>query len=307
MATVLVNTPGASVSARDGQLVVETDGGTSRAPLGHVTELLLQGNARVSTAALRELLRQGGAVHLLDGHFQVEGSLLPPHVNRVELLERQFTLAPERQLTLARDLVRAKVRNSAWALRRLNVVGSLSVAGVEEASSLDVLRGAEGAAARAYFRALAGTLDASWGFAGRTYRPTRDPLNALLSYLYTLLLARTIHAVTVSGLHPCRGVLHVSHGARPALALDLMEPLRAPVCDVLAVFLLRSGRLARDGFRAEGARVLLGKDGCRVAAAAFADRAERWDLDAALGQAVRAFARALGGEALDVWRPPARA
>ena len=132
-------------------------------------------------------------------------------------------------------------------------------------------------------------------------------MNAALSFAYTLLLARARVAVSRAGLHPALGVLHVSHGRRAALALDLMEPFRAAVADTLTVGLLRSGRLPLDGFTdsaTEGVRV--GREGCAVIAEAFASRAAAWNLDAALLAQVRAVQAGLTGGPCAVWKPPTR-
>lgn len=226
---------------------------------------------------------------------------------RLEALRVQFGASEERRLAVARALVLGKVRNSGWALRRLGRVERLDPAGVASAGDVEALRGHEAAVARAYFAALGRSL-LGWGFAGRAYRPTPDPVNAALSFAYTLLLGRTLGAVARVGLHPALGTMHVSHGRRPALALDVMEPFRAAVCDVLVVGLLRSGRLPANLFEdREAGTVHLGRAGCALVADAFAERVQVWGLDVALLRQVRAVLQGWGSGVCVAWTPPVRA
>ena len=116
----------------------------------------------------------------------------------------------------------------------------------------EALRGAEGEAAYNYF-AVFGELirspDPDIAFRGRSRRPPLDPVNALLSFLYTLLIHDCRSAAESVGLDPAVGFLHRDRPGRPSLALDLMEELRPVLADRLALSLinrrqLRSGRLS---------------------------------------------------------------
>ncbi|MCP4118557.1 MAG: CRISPR-associated endonuclease Cas1 [Desulfobacteraceae bacterium] len=121
---------------------------------------------------------------------------------------------------------------------------------------VDTLRGQEGAAAKAWFAFLTGSLDKGWGFSGRNRRPPRDPVNALLSLSYTLLMGEVKRRVQLRGLDPCLGFLHAPYPGRESLVLDLMEPLR-PGVDAFVLGLL-DGMMTPEDFS------VAPKEGCRI-------------------------------------------
>jgi len=306
MTTVLVQTPGASLSARGGRLVIETKTATREVPLGHVSELLVIGHARISTAVIADLAGRGVAIHFLTHTGEEPYSIRGPQDSQLEALRGQFAATAEAHLSAARALVEAKVSNCSWVLRRLGHPARLPRRVFSTAKDADVLRGLEGWAARRYFAALSVLLP-EWGFSGRAYRPPPDPFNAALSFAYTLLLNRTLSAVGRSGLHPALGVLHVSHGRRPALALDIMEPFRGPVCDLTVLGLLRSGQLPHQQFELRDSEVRLGQAGCALVAQAVNHRMQQWNIDAALQAQISAVRSAWAGQACPCWKPPVRA
>jgi len=123
-----------------------------------------------------------------------------------------------------------------------------------QTGDLDELRGYEGLAAAKYFNRLGRFFPASVPFGGRSRRPPKDAANALLSWSYTILQGEIDGAVRSHGLDGCIGFLHaVSHG-RPSLPLDLLEPLRAPVCDLLVLNILNHGIMSDDDFRYDASR-----------------------------------------------------
>ncbi len=134
----------------------------------------------------------------------------------------------------------------------------------------------EGEAAAAYFDAF-GLLvredRAALGFELRSRRPPRDPMNALLSFLYTLLRIDCVAALEGVGLDPQVGYLHALRPGRPALALDLMEELRPVVADRLALGLVNRRQLTRADFEErEGGAVLLTEQGRRTLLVAYQKR-----------------------------------
>ncbi|SEJ95282.1 CRISPR-associated protein, Cas1 family [Deinococcus reticulitermitis] len=305
MTSVLVQTPGVQISARAGKLVLESREARREWPLGHVTELIVVGHARISTATILDLAGRGVPVH-----FQARADQLPVSVwdawnGSLDALRRQFSAPEAHRLAAARALVVAKIGNSEWVLRRLGHPARLSLDAAQQSTDADTLRGHEGFAARQYFAALAELLP-GWEFQARLYRPAPDPVNAALSFAYTFLLRHTLSALHHAGLHAGLGTLHVPHGRRPALALDLMEPFRAPVCDLTVLGLLRSGQLPRDGFEVSAEEVRLGQAGCLTVTAALNDRIHRWGIGVALRRQVGAVQAAGQGDACACWQPPVR-
>ena len=143
-------------------------------------------------------------------------------------------------------------------------------------TDLDRLRGYEGEAAALYFGVFGHVVlakDDALRFRGRSRRPPMDPVNALLSFLYTLLVHDCRGALEGVGLDPAAGFLHRLRPGRPSLALDLMEELRAPLADRLALSLLNRGELNTGDFRVmENGAVLLTEDGRKTVLTAWQTR-----------------------------------
>lgn len=225
----------------------------------HVDALHLHGSAVLTGAARRILLQQGTDVVFMtrDGRFvgRLVGTGRARGDRRLEQL--RCVLDPVRRLALARDLVIGKLQNQRRRLLSRDVPATgAAVTGLDTAlqvaqgaPTLEALRGAEGAGARAYFGAW-GTLvrRRDLTFPGRTRQPPRDPINAMLSYGYTLLVARVDHAVRVAGLDPHVGVLHEAGRGAPALALDLAEAWR-PLVDTVVLTLVNRKQVGPDDFR----------------------------------------------------------
>lgn len=122
----------------------------------------------------------------------------------------------------------------------------------QSAGSLDALRGIEGEAARAYFSVFNHLVTAQhhdFAFHERSRRPPLDNVNALLSFLYSLLAHDARTACESVGLDPAVGFLHRDRPGRPSLALDLMEEFRAFLADRLAISLINRRQLQASGFK----------------------------------------------------------
>jgi CRISP-associated protein Cas1 len=160
----------------------------------------------------------------------------------------------------------------AEAIRRMKV--ALNAA--ERATSLDALRGHEGDAAAEYFRAFPKILPRDWkdDFAGRSRRPPRDRVNALLGFAYALLVRDAVAALARIGLDPMLGLYHTMIPGRPAAALDLMEPFRAAWSDAAVVRLIATHGVSREDFHLSAAGVFLSAAGRRAMIRAHERRAD---------------------------------
>ncbi|HEX3698341.1 MAG TPA: type I-C CRISPR-associated endonuclease Cas1c [Polyangia bacterium] len=191
-------------------------------------------------------------------------------------------------LALARSFVIGKVASERGQVRRASRDGngeSAEVFGAAadrlaifsrralEADNLDELRGIEGGAAREYFQVfdrLLKTDEADLRFNGRSRRPPADPINAMLSFGYALLMRDCAAALAGVGLDPAIGFLHEDRPGRLGLALDVMEELRAPVVDRLVIALVNRRQIGAAHFRKfEGARWEMTHDGRRSFIAAY--------------------------------------
>lgn len=182
------------------------------------------------------------------------------------------------RIEIARAIVAAKVRNQAALLRRHGSDVRLALRQLArdatQAPSLPELFGIEGRAAALYFKALSAALKPEWAtIERRTPRPVRDHINAALNLAYGLLLADVLRSVVACGLDPAGGVLHSAGRNKPALALDLMEELRAPVADSAVVWAINNGELRERDLRRDVDAIRLTQHGRKALIAAYERRA----------------------------------
>jgi CRISP-associated protein Cas1 len=294
--TVYVTTEGASLRKDGENFVAEVDGvERARVPFHMMNSVVVFGAIFVSPPLMQALASLGITVVLLDraGRFQarIEGP-----VSGNVLLRRAQYRASENPDEIVRSIVSAKVANQRAVLQRALRDYGAEMAADQRAridavvdrlaqilrrvaftnEGIDVLRGAEGEAAQNYFSIFGDLIrspDAEIRFSGRSRRPPLDPVNALLSFLYTLLTHDCRSAAEGVGLDPAVGFLHRDRPGRPSLALDLMEELRPILADRLALSLFNRRQLrARDFETRDGGAVLLSDDGRRTVMTAWQER-----------------------------------
>jgi len=283
---------------------------------------------------MHRLAEDGIALVLLDanGRFKARlegataGNVLLRRAQHATSMGEAFTLA------LARRLVAGKLRNQRQVMlrgardavdeadRRVLARAALNLAASQRAlpaaGSLDTVRGVEGEAARGYFAAfnhlLRPELRERFALDGRSRRPPRDRMNALLSFLYAMWMNDCRSACEAAGLDPQVGYLHVLRPGRAALALDLMEEFR-PFADRLALTLVNRLQLDVRSFEVrEGGAVMLHLDARKEVVVAFQERKKDELTHPLLAQALplglvplvqaRLLARHLRGEA-EVYPP----
>jgi len=245
--------------------------------LREVSQVSLFGAVQLSAQALRELVaRDVTILHLSYGGWLAAVTSPPPHKN-IELRRRQFQVAENQKLCLylARSFVSGKIRNSRTLLRRNaralpdNVIHRLAEhrRKAQCAEGLSQLLGMEGMAARDYFanftRMLKTSGDAStrFEFESRNRRPPRDPVNALLSFLYSMLAKDMMVTLVRIGFDPYLGFYHQPRYGRPALALDLIEEFRPLIADSVAIGVINNGEVRPSDFITRAGSVALKTDG----------------------------------------------
>ncbi|MGL5808386.1 MAG: CRISPR-associated endonuclease Cas4g/Cas1g [Nocardioides sp.] len=261
---VYVTAQGATVGVRRGRLEVFRDGSiASSFRLIDVSQVCVFGNVSVTAQVIRELMAREVPVLWFSygGWFSGMAEGLPG--KNVDLRRAQYTASSDTALRVAQAMIHGKVRNTRTLLRR-NARGDVAAA-VDQlknlaSSALTVggvpsLLGVEGTAARIYFGRFtsmvsdASAVDvAAFDVNGRSRRPPRDPLNALLSFSYALLvkdLTVTLHAV---GFDPFLGFLHRPRFGRPALALDLAEEFRPLIAESVVLQVLNNGEVRPRDF-----------------------------------------------------------
>lgn len=289
---VYVQGQGYSVGLQGAVLEIREKGKVvSEARLMEMSQLSLFGNVQLSAQALRALAaREVPIVHLSYGGWLNAVTTPPPHKN-IELRRRQFAIAadPAACVRLAQAFVAGKIRNARTLLRRNaralpeGVLSQLAAARRRAggAASLEQLLGIEGSAAREYFAHFArmfkpGEDESAPAFelTSRNRRPPRDPVNALLSFLYALLSKEMIVTLVGVGFDPYLGFYHQPRYGRPALALDLMEEFRPLVADSVAIGLINNGELRPSDFIARAGAVALTDSGRRRVIDAYERRLE---------------------------------
>lgn len=258
--TVYVSAGARDVLVRGSNLVVVGREGDERSvALSRVRRLVLLGKASFCTSVLHRLLREGVPVDWLDGHGRPLGLLFPLDSGdgRVRLAQEAFCTSAG-ALDLARRVIQAKIDNVCGLIRRRTDVPTPWWAAREKAARAttpEVLRGAEGTAARLYFglwKEWTGTF--SWN--GRKAYPAPDPVNLLLSLGYGMLHNRLASALRHYGLDPRQGFFHVGRGTHCALASDLMEDLRFAV-DSTVLKTVREDCLSADDFTMKDDRCVI--------------------------------------------------
>lgn len=266
-----------------------------RVPLLQLSSIVCFGDTLTSPALLHRCADDGRTVAWLDRNGRFKARLEGPVSGNVLLRRAQhLALADERQLAIARNMVAGKLRNSRHVLLRgaRDAILTDDAAVLREAATaigaiierlpsrdlLDGLRGDEGEAAAWYFGAFGALVREdrdAMGFTIRSRRPPRDRMNALLSFLYTMVRIDCVAALESVGLDPQIGFLHALRPGRPALALDLMEELRPVIADRLALSLVNRRQLTRADFDEHpGGGVLLSETGRRTVLIAYQKRKE---------------------------------
>jgi CRISPR-associated protein Cas1 len=276
-AVLYLQEPGSYVGKRSEHLVVRKDGQeVQRVPIAAIRQVVVFGNVQVSTQALESLAHLEVSVVYLTSYGRFIAALMPAPTKNVLLRVNQVKLFadPTRALALARAVVRAKISNQRALLMRslrsrsLDETNGDSARGSDEPAAQEmaellarldriadptVLLGTEGQAAALYFSQFPRILKAplpgrSFDFKSRNRRPPRDPVNALLSFAYALLLKDCFSALCTVGFDPYCGFYHAGRHGKPSLALDLMEEFRAVIADSVVLTLINNGAVTPKDF-----------------------------------------------------------
>lgn len=294
--TIYVTTEGSGLRKDGLNLVVENDGATlGRAPLHMVASIVAFGSIYLSPALIETCAAQGTTIVLLDRQGRFQARVEGPVTGNVLLRRAQYK-ASDTPDDIVKSFIIGKISNQrAVLMRALRDYGSeyadAAKGALDEACrrlahnlamaernsfDADKLRGIEGDSARLYFDVfdhLIRVQDRNLGFHGRSRRPPLDPVNALLSFLYTLLTHDCRSAAESVGLDPAVGFLHRDRPGRPSLALDLMEELRPILADRLVLSLINRRQVSSNDFEIrDGGAVFLRDDARKTVLAAWQER-----------------------------------
>lgn len=292
--TLYVLTPDSYLFCRNETVCVQVgDAEKVSVPAVSIEAIVCFGKMTVSTPLIGFCAEHGISLVFLTEHGQflarVEGSVS----GNVLLRKRQYESLHEPVFvnTFVRDLLMAKLRNSKCVLlraarttqedgvplhRAAERLGEQAQA-LARADAVDSMRGIEGAAATIYFSCFDQMLGAGcpFRFETRSRRPPRNEVNAVLSFVYTLLCRETRSAMESIGLDPAAGYLHTLRPGRPSFALDLMEELRGPLCDRFVLTLFHRKQLSAAHFEKNEEAVFLNEKGRRTVLTAWQNARKR--------------------------------
>lgn len=273
--TLFITTQGAYLTRDHQTLRVKIEGKVRlTVPLHHLESVVCFGRVSVSPAVLATCGEHRLGFSFLSEQGRFLARVVPPIHGNVLLRRKQYRLADDdaERLRLARPMIAAKVQNSRHTLLRAARDGAAEedaaalrsaaahlaavLADLPRAVDLNAARGIEGETARAYFGVFTRMIRhdrPTFGMSGRSRRPPRDAINALLSFVYALVRHDCHSALECVGLDPAVGYLHVDRPGRPSLALDIMEEFRTLVADRLVLALVNRRQVQSGGFTTDPA------------------------------------------------------
>lgn len=294
--TLFVTSSKSYIRAEGNTLCVESDGQQKlRIPLHHIGSVVCFGDVMMTPAAMHRCADGGRSIVLLDRNGRFKARLEGPVSGNILLRQAQHRLAGDTdfQLNLVRAFLLGKLKNSRQVLlraardssdnrdsARLNQTSRLLATYVQKIllnSDIEVLRGFEGDAARSYFACFGNIVRkdrrSCFEMIGRSRRPPLDRMNALLSFLYSMLMNDCRSAVEAVGLDAQLGFLHAVRPGRAALSLDLMEELRPLLADRVALTLINLCQIGPEDFdERTGGAVTLNDRGKKTVLSAYQTR-----------------------------------
>lgn len=305
--TLYVTTQGAYL-AKDGEAVAVrvAEETRLRVPIHNLGGIVCFGQVGASPFLLGLCGERGVTVSFLSENGRFLARVQGPASGNVLLRREQYRRSddPAGCTLIVRSILAAKIANSRSvllralrdrpeapgtdALRTAAHLLSRNLDALHEEVPLDALRGIEGMAARSYFGAFDALITQQkedFFFHERSRRPPLDNVNALISFLYTLLRHDIAAALESVGLDPAVGFLHRDRPGRPSLALDLMEELRAYLADRLALSLINLQQIRPSGFkRLESGGVVMDDETRKAVLVAYQTRKQEEILHPFLGE-----------------------
>ncbi|UBF30656.1 type I-D CRISPR-associated endonuclease Cas1d (plasmid) [Kovacikia minuta CCNUW1] len=288
MGTIYITQDDAFIGKTDERLQVRSQKKTLLdVPMIKVDGVVVLGRATISPAALIELLERKIPLSFLTGTGRFLGRLEPPLTKNIFVRSAQWQAGENspQAVHVVRGFIRGKLKNYRNTLMRAQrdasdpnsaAVAKLAegirrlehaIAPINTTDTIDALRGLEGAGSAAYFGCFQHLLRAAgFSFTTRQKRPPTDPVNALLSFGYSLLRHDVESALNIVGFDPYLGYLHTQRYGRPSLALDVMEEFRPLVVDAMVLAAINRRSLTPTDFSTEplSGAVSLSDDGRRT-------------------------------------------
>ena len=293
--TLYITTQGSYLHKEGETVVVEQDNEVKlRLPVHTLQGIVCFGQVSISPPLMELCTQRQVKISYLSRNGKFMARIEGPVFGNVLLRREQYRRADNVHLSseIARSVVIAKINNCRVVLQRvvrehpeisgkkdlINSTNHLSelLRSLETAITLEIIRGIEGEAARNYFRVfnlLILTQKEDFFFKERNRRPPLDNVNALLSFLYTLLAHDVRSALETTGLDPAVGFLHRDRPGRAGLALDIMEEFRPYLADRLVLSLINLRQVKGSGFiKTETGAVLMDDETRKQVIVAYQER-----------------------------------
>lgn len=293
--TLFVISPNTYLGLDGENIVVKMDDDTQkRYPLHNLESICTFGYAGASPALMGHCAQKNIALTFMTSNGRFLGRFIGEDRGNVTLRKEQYRISDDetRSARMARNFIFGKVYNSKWILERATrdhplridvnkmkqITSSLNeiLKSVRKVENLDVLRGFEGKAALQYFSVFDDLIlqqKDEFKFHGRSRRPPMDKVNALLSFVYTLLVHDVSSALETVGLDAYVGFMHRDRPGRASLALDLMEELRGVFADRLVFSLINKRMISASSFLTkENGAVIMSDDARKNVIRAWQER-----------------------------------
>ena len=293
--TLYVTTPDRYLSLDGENVVINSDGKEiARLPLHNLERIITFGYTGASPALMGKCATDGIELVFMSRNGRLLARIEGEFNGNVLVRRQQYRIAddPKKSLQIAKYIICAKIFNSRWTVERvkrdhplridiskLDHSSSLLKSAIErvaEAESFDILRGVEGEAAQVYFSVFDDMIlqqKDAFVFNGRNKRPPKDNVNSMLSFAYSLATSMCTSGLESVGLDPYVGFMHTDRPGRRSLALDLVEELRAPLCDRFVITLINKKIITPDDLtKREDGAVMLNEQGRRTFITAWQKR-----------------------------------
>ena len=261
--TLYVLEHGRTLSCENGKVLVKFDGEILQEIHAiHLDQILVFSNIMLTTPFINLCLEHHINLVIMSSAGRFFGVLDNINSRSLSLQKQQFQLKDDLTVCryIAQSIVRGKIKNTRTIVRRYTrkrhlIKANQLVTSLQnherklfDVKTMNEVRGYEGIAARHYYTLFTELFAETWGFNGRNRRPPTDPVNALLSYGYTLLYYNVYALLLARGFDPRIGILHEERSGHAALASDLMEEFRPIVIDALVLRSLLNKRFSKDDF-----------------------------------------------------------
>lgn len=283
--TLYVTTPEIYLSTIGENIILKRDGEIlGRYPLHHIQDIVTFAYSGISPKLLERCMEQGIGIAFMTSQGRLISRMQGRSHGNILLRRQQYRLSDdfEKSLSVSKYIIIAKIYNEKWTLERfirqyderinvdeLRIVSKKLSKYIEQCKmlkSMDELRGVEGIAQSEYFSVFDELIlnqKDSFKFVTRSRRPPLDRVNALLSFMYSVLGNDIASALESVGLDAYDGIMHVDRPGRISFALDLLEELRSPLVDRFVLMLINKKVVKAEDFSEESNGAVLLKDESR--------------------------------------------